>query len=154
LNWESNPNNESHTPFLGCFRCHDDNHVNVDELGNEQETISVECNLCHTVPIIGKGDELIVEAPVIVGSVPASHADFRWTVAHRDVTELQKQDCFACHGQGFCNNGVCHNLEHPEDMLFTHAEIFRRLADGQTCFTCHQDVTCATCHPDGIVDNP
>lgn len=154
LNWESNPNNESHTPFLGCFRCHDDNHVSVDELGNELETISVECNLCHTVPIVGKGDELIVEAPVIVGKVPASHEDFRWTVAHRDVTEEDKQDCFACHGQGFCNNGVCHNLEHPDDMLFRHAEIYRRLADEQSCFTCHQDVTCATCHPRGIVDNP
>lgn len=154
LNWESNPDNESHTPFLGCFRCHDDNHVRVDKLGNELETISVECNLCHTVPIIGKGNELIVETPVIVGNVPASHEAFSWTVEHRNISTEQKQDCFACHGQGFCNNGVCHNLEHPEDMLFKHAEIYRRTADEQTCFTCHQDVTCATCHPSGIVTNP
>jgi len=154
LNWESNPDNESHAPFPGCFRCHDDNHVRIDQLGNELETISVECNLCHTVPIIGKGDELIVEAPVIVGEVPASHKNFSWTVEHRNISAEQKQDCYACHGQGFCNNGACHNLEHPADMLFKHAEILRRIVDEQACFTCHQDVTCATCHPDGIITNP
>ncbi len=154
LNWESNPDNKSHSPFLGCFRCHDDNHVSVDDLGNELETISVECNLCHTVPIVGRGDELLVEAPVIVGDVPESHAEFKWTIDHRSISDQQKQDCFACHGQGFCNNGVCHNLEHPEDMLFKHAQIFRDIADEQTCYTCHQDITCANCHPNGIVANP
>ena len=32
LNWKTNPNNERHTPFAGCFRCHDDKHVSVDEV--------------------------------------------------------------------------------------------------------------------------
>ena len=77
LDWKSNPNNERHTPTLGCFRCHDDNHVSMDQDGNasvdengNQETISAECNLCHTVPIVARGSELVVEAPVIVGDVP------------------------------------------------------------------------------------
>lgn len=154
LNWKTNPNNEAHTPDLGCFRCHDGNHILVSGDGSPGESISVKCNLCHTVPILGRGDALLVEAPVIVGAVPDSHADFRWTIAHRGISEAQKQECYLCHGQGFCNNGVCHNLEHPEDMLYKHAEIFRQSQDQQTCYTCHQDITCMRCHPGGVVENP
>jgi len=154
LNWQSNPDNERHTPFPGCFRCHDDKHVSLDVSGNEVDTISIKCNLCHTVPIVGRGDDLLVEAPVIVGSTPDSHADFRWTVEHRTVTEVQKQDCYQCHGQGFCNNGACHNLSHPEDMLYTHPEEYQK-SGGQVCYTCHQNnVLCSRCHPAGIIRNP
>jgi nitrate/TMAO reductase-like tetraheme cytochrome c subunit len=126
VNWMTNPNNERHTPFAGCFRCHDDKHVSVDEAGNEQAVISVACNLCHSVPIVGRGDDLLVEAPVIVGAVPDSHADFRWTIEHRSITAAEQQECYQCHGQGFCNNGACHNLSHPPDMLYTHAEEYRK----------------------------
>ena len=153
LNWETNPNNEKHTPSLGCFRCHDGKHVSVDAAGNEVETISVKCNLCHTVPIVGRGDEILVEAPVIVGTVPPSHSDFRWTVEHRSVTDNGKQECFNCHGKSFCNNGACHNLSHPENMLFTHADEYRKRG-GQVCYTCHQNILCSRCHPGGIVSNP
>lgn len=154
LDWKSNPNNERHTPTAGCFRCHDGNHV-LDETagtGNE-EVISVKCNLCHTVPIVGRGDEMIVEAPVIVGEAPASHADFRWTIEHRNVTDAEKLECYNCHGQSFCNNGACHNLSHPPDMAYTHAEEVKKQGT-QVCYTCHQNVTCTTCHPSGIVKAP
>ncbi len=155
LTWRTYPNNERHTPFAGCFRCHDDKHVSVDERGNEVEVISVKCNLCHTVPIVGTGDELLVEAPVITGAIPASHEDFRWTIEHRTVTEQQTQEeCLQCHGQNFCNNGACHNLDHPEDMVYTHAEEYKQRGD-RVCYTCHQNfVLCSRCHPGGIVQNP
>ncbi len=155
LSWQTYPNNERHTPFMGCFRCHDDKHVRIDERGNELQAISVKCNLCHTVPIVGKGDEQLVEAPVITGPVPASHEDYSWTIEHRSTSEAEQQeDCFQCHGQNFCNNGACHNLEHPEDMVYTHAEEYDRHGD-QVCFTCHQNyVLCSRCHPGGIVENP
>lgn len=153
LTWQTNPNNARHTPSLGCFRCHDGKHVAVDPAGNEVETISVKCNLCHTVPIVGRGHDMLVEAPVIVGSVPDSHADFRWTIEHRSTTEADKQECYNCHGQGFCNNGACHNLSHPPNMLFTHADEYWKRGD-QVCYTCHQDILCSRCHPGGIVTNP
>ena len=153
LNWESNPNNENHSYSLGCFRCHDDKHVSVDTSGENTDLISASCNLCHTVPIVGRGDDLLVEAPVIVGSVPETHSSFRWTIAHQGITDAEKQDCYQCHGQGFCNNGICHNLNHPPDMLFSHAEEYRQQG-GQVCYICHQDINCSRCHPAGIVDNP
>ena len=152
-NWATNPNNEKHTPFPGCFRCHDDKHVAVDTAGNEVQTISVKCNLCHTVPIVGRGAETLVEAPVIIGALPTSHADFRWTIEHRNVTDAEKKACFDCHGQAFCTNDACHNLSHPKDMLFSHAEEYRKQGN-QVCYTCHQDVLCSRCHAGGTIANP
>jgi len=152
LNWQSTPDNEKHTPFPGCFRCHDDKHVAVDQDGQE-ETISAQCNTCHSVPIVGRGDEMLIEAPVIVGAVPESHSDYRWTIEHRDVDSAQEASCYLCHGQGFCNNGACHNLEHPENMLFTHGDEYWQQGD-QVCYNCHQDILCSRCHPGGIINNP
>ncbi len=117
------------------------------------ETISVKCNLCHTVPIVGRGDELTIEAPVIAGAAPDTHADFRWTIEHRDTAEAEKQDCYQCHGQGFCSNDACHNLNHPTDMLYTHADEYREQGE-QVCYTCHQDILCSRCHPGGVIGNP
>ncbi|NOX61730.1 MAG: hypothetical protein GXP42_07275 [Chloroflexi bacterium] len=153
LNWKTNPNNARHNPFPGCFRCHDGKHVSLDENGNEVEVISVKCNLCHTVPIVGRGDDMLVEAPVVVGQVPPSHSDFSWTIEHRSVQDAQSEGCYDCHGQRFCSNGVCHNLSHPPDMLYSHAEEYRKRG-GQVCYTCHQDVLCSRCHPGGIITNP
>ncbi len=151
LTWETNPNNERHTPSLGCFRCHDGKHFSIGADGSE-EVVSAQCNLCHTVPIVGRGNDLLVEAPVIVGNVPSSHSDFRWTIEHRNVTDAEKQNCLNCHGGAFCNNGACHNLSHPEDMLFTHPQEYREQG-GQVCYTCHQNIMCTRCHPAGIFQN-
>lgn len=152
--WQTNPNNEKHTPFLGCFRCHNDSLISVDPSNNVgRETISSACNLCHTVPIVGRGSEILIEAPVIVGAAPESHNDYSWTISHRSTTEAGKQQCYQCHGQGFCNNAACHNLSHPADMLFTHAEEYKRTG-GQVCYTCHQNISCARCHAGGIIQNP
>jgi len=153
LNWKTNPDNERHSPFLGCFRCHDGKHATINSEGAEVEIISVKCNLCHTVPIVGRGSDVLFEAPVIVGAVPASHSDFRYTIEHRTTTDEERQECYQCHGQGFCNNEACHNLKHPPDMLYTHADEYRRTGD-QVCYTCHQDILCSRCHPGGIVAGP
>jgi len=153
LNWQTNPDNEVHSPFLGCFRCHDDKHALVDPAGNEVEVISVECNLCHTVPIVGRGDAMLVEAPVIVGAAPESHSDFRYTVEHRTTTDAEREECYQCHGQGFCQNEACHNLSHPADMLYTHSDEYRRTGD-QVCYNCHQEILCSRCHPGGRVASP
>ena len=148
LDWKTNPNNQKHTPTLGCFRCHDGKHVTATTDG-KTETISVQCNLCHTVPIVSRGNETVVEAPVIVGNVPATHTDFSWTITHQNITNAQKEECFQCHGQAFCNNGACHNLQHPTNMAFTHPQEVARVGQ-QVCFTCHQDITCSRCHPGGV----
>ncbi|MCP4540195.1 MAG: hypothetical protein GY832_23905 [Chloroflexi bacterium] len=153
LDWRANPDNERHSPFPGCFRCHDGKHSTVDAAGNQADIISVKCNLCHTVPIIGRGADVLIEAPVIAGAVPASHSDFRFTIEHRSTSEAERQECYTCHGQGFCSNDACHSISHPPDMLYTHPDEYRKIGS-QVCYTCHQDVLCSRCHAGGIIVNP
>ncbi len=44
VNWKAYPNNIGHMTDLGCFRCHDGNHVSSDG-----KVISKDCNSCHTI---------------------------------------------------------------------------------------------------------
>jgi len=51
--WRAYPNHIGHMTFLGCFRCHDGQHV--DDKGTP---ISKDCNSCHTIIAQGKDDQL------------------------------------------------------------------------------------------------
>ena len=148
LDYSTNPDNSNHSHSLGCFRCHDGNHLTSPDNG-PQEVISVECNLCHTVPIVGTGEEILVQAPSVLGTAPETHKDFSWTISHQTITEEDKTQCYLCHGTGFCNNGACHNLNHGTDMAFTHPTEVNRVGT-KVCSTCHQGITCKRCHPGGI----
>ena len=44
VTWGTYPNNVGHEDFLGCFRCHDDNHKSADG-----RVISQDCESCHSV---------------------------------------------------------------------------------------------------------
>jgi len=44
VTWGTYPNNIGHEDFLGCFRCHDDNHKRAD--GN---ALTQDCSACHTI---------------------------------------------------------------------------------------------------------
>jgi hypothetical protein len=48
VKWNVYHNNIGHLEFNGCFRCHNDKHTT-----RKGRTISMDCNLCHT--IIGQG---------------------------------------------------------------------------------------------------
>jgi hypothetical protein len=42
--WQTHPNNIGHLYFVGCFRCHDGEHVS-----SSGKVITNNCNVCHTV---------------------------------------------------------------------------------------------------------
>ena len=44
VGWGTYPNNIGHENFIGCFRCHDDNHKSADGT-----TITQDCEACHTL---------------------------------------------------------------------------------------------------------
>jgi NapC/NirT cytochrome c family, N-terminal region len=44
VTWGTYPNNIGHEDFLGCFRCHDENHKSADG-----RTLTQDCDACHTV---------------------------------------------------------------------------------------------------------
>jgi hypothetical protein len=50
--WDSHANNVGHKDFPGCFRCHDGKHLNA-----QQESVRLECNLCHSVPVVAGAEE-------------------------------------------------------------------------------------------------
>jgi nitrate/TMAO reductase-like tetraheme cytochrome c subunit len=55
LGWGTHPNNIGHEDFLGCFRCHDDNHKSADG-----RVISQDCNACHAVLAMDEQDPKIL----------------------------------------------------------------------------------------------
>lgn len=56
VGWGTYPNNIGHEDFLGCFRCHDDNHKSADG-----RTITQDCAACHTVLAMEESDPQLLE---------------------------------------------------------------------------------------------
>ncbi len=75
VDWRSHRDNAGHLYSLGCFRCHDDQHVS-----REGKRISKECTLCHTV----------------LGDTPAT-SEFQHPV---DLGDLRNFNCADCHTGG------------------------------------------------------
>jgi hypothetical protein len=112
VGWETHPRNDGHREFPGCFRCHDGKHTSPDN-----ETVRLECNLCHSIPeIVEPGGE----APVIAlerGDEPDSHLDSNWLARHRFEFDLTCAECHDVSNPGgtdnssFCSNSGCHATE-------------------------------------------
>lgn len=108
-NWDSHPNNLGHIRSAGCFRCHDGKHLDV-----EQESIRLECNLCHSIPVVASETDFVASIEISRGPEPQSHLHANWIGLHRDVFD---KTCANCHTTGdaggtsntsFCSNSACH----------------------------------------------
>lgn len=75
VDWRTHRDNIGHLTSLGCFRCHDDQHVSKDG-----KRISKECNVCHTVL-----------------SENQKNAQFEHPV---DLGDLRAVNCADCHTGG------------------------------------------------------
>jgi hypothetical protein len=83
VSWETHPDNLGHYYSLGCFRCHDGQHISSDG-----KVISKDCNQCHTVLSESEG------ANTIAGAASVS---FQHPV---DLGDLTQVDCGDCHTGG------------------------------------------------------
>jgi hypothetical protein len=54
VRWDKYPVNIGHIKTMGCFRCHDDNHVS-----KSGKIISKDCNLCHLINSQGEPGNLV-----------------------------------------------------------------------------------------------
>jgi len=72
VDWRTHRDNVGHLYTLGCFRCHDDQHVSADG-----KRISKECTVCHTV--LGES---------------GANATFQHPV---DLGDLRNFNCADCH---------------------------------------------------------
>jgi len=107
--WTSHPNNVGHKDFPGCFRCHDGKHLNADG-----KAIRLECNVCHSVPVVVGPQDFVTNIEISRGPEPQSHLNPNWIAGHR--THLGPT-CALCHttsnpggtdNTSFCSNSACH----------------------------------------------
>ncbi len=107
--WDSHPNNVGHQFSPGCFRCHDGKHLNDD-----QEAIRLECNVCHSIPVVAEFGDFVAEIEISRGPEPETHRNPNWISMHRDVFDQTCQNCHTTEdpggisNQSFCSNIACH----------------------------------------------
>jgi hypothetical protein len=80
VDWRTHPDNVGHFYFQGCFRCHDDQHV--DERG---KAIAKDCHICHDILSEAQAGEAMFEPP---------KQDFQHPV---DLGDLRAVSCSDCH---------------------------------------------------------
>jgi mono/diheme cytochrome c family protein/nitrate/TMAO reductase-like tetraheme cytochrome c subunit len=116
VDWETHPNNLGHINSPGCFRCHDGKHLNA-----EQEAIRLECNVCHSIPVVVGKEDFVTNIEISRGLEPESHRNPNWISLHNQVFD---QTCSSCHATddpggtsntSFCSNSACHGS------VFTYA---------------------------------
>jgi mono/diheme cytochrome c family protein len=109
--WNSHPNNVGHKDAPGCFRCHDGKHLNP-----EQESIRLECNICHSIPVVAGPSDFVVNIEISRGPEPASHLSPNWIGLHREVFDSTCANCHSTENPGgtdnssFCSNSACHGI--------------------------------------------
>jgi hypothetical protein len=112
VTWTTHPNNVEHKDWAGCFRCHDGKHLN-----EQGESVRIECNLCHTIPLQAPADGSSVLMALSDAYEPESHIDSNWIARHRFEFDATCQGCHDVSNPGgsddtsFCANSACHATE-------------------------------------------
>ncbi len=109
VDWTTHPNNVGHINSPGCFRCHDGKHLDA-----QKQAIRLECNLCHSVPVVKGQDDFVTNIEISTGPEPESHLNPNWISLHNQAFG---PSCSACHdtkdpggtsNTSFCSNSACH----------------------------------------------
>jgi hypothetical protein len=109
INWTTHPNNLGHINSPGCFRCHDGKH-----LDQNQQAIRLECNVCHSIPVVKGSEDFVTTIEISSGLEPESHLNPNWISLHNQAFG---ESCTTCHtmddpggtsNTSFCSNSACH----------------------------------------------
>lgn len=107
--WNTHPNNIGHKNSPGCFRCHDGKHLNAN-----QEAIRLECNLCHSIPVVAGPSDFVSDIEISRGPEPTSHKNSNWIGLHKSAIDETCTNCHTTENAGgtdntsFCSNSACH----------------------------------------------
>jgi nitrate/TMAO reductase-like tetraheme cytochrome c subunit len=116
VDWNTHPSNVGHVNSPGCFRCHDGKHLDA-----KQQAIRLECNLCHSIPVVAGAADFVTNIEISRGPEPESHLNPNWISLHNQAID---SSCSACHtmedaggtsNTSFCSNSACHGS------VFTYA---------------------------------
>jgi hypothetical protein len=116
VDWTTYPNNIGHIDSPGCFRCHDGKHMDT-----QQQAIPLECNLCHSVPVVATSQDFVAKIEISRGPEPASHLNSNWISLHHNAFDATCSNCHTVTDAGgtsntsFCSNSACHGT------VFTYA---------------------------------
>ena len=116
VDWTTHPNNIGHVYSPGCFRCHDGKHLDA-----QQQAIRLECNLCHSIPVVADSQDFVANIEISRSPEPGSHLNPNWIILHRDAFDLTCSNCHTTDDPGgttntsFCSNSACHGS------VFTYA---------------------------------
>lgn len=166
MKWDTHPDNSQHLTSPGCFRCHDGKH-----LTQENEAVRLECNLCHSIPVVAGPQDFLANLEVSRGVEPTSHKDTNWITIHHEVIDNTCENCHTMDDPGgasntsFCSNSGCHgqawefagfNAPRLREILSTviettstpESEPGTDPQDGPLSFTAIQSffATCLSCH--------
>ncbi len=114
VDWNTHPDNVGHTDFPGCFRCHDGKHLNA-----AKQAVRLECNLCHSVPVVTGSEALVTDIEIRRGPEPASHGNANWISLHNRAYDSTCANCHTTSDAGgtsdtsFCSNSACHGTTYP-----------------------------------------
>ena len=112
VDWTTHPNNLGHIDSPGCFRCHDGKHMN-----SKQQAIRLECNLCHSIPVVATSQDFLTDIEINRGPEPASHLNANWISLHHDAFDSTCSNCHSTADPGgtsntsFCSNSACHGTD-------------------------------------------
>jgi mono/diheme cytochrome c family protein len=80
--------------------------------------VRLECNLCHSVPVVSGPNQINALLELNRGFEPESHKNSNWINLHRTVFD---DSCQGCHtiedaggtsNQSFCSNSACHGASY------------------------------------------
>jgi hypothetical protein len=83
-------------------------------LNEQQEAIRLECNLCHSIPVVAGPSDFVANIEISRGPEPQSHFNPNWISLHRDVFDASCENCHTTGDPGgtsntsFCSNSACH----------------------------------------------
>ena len=109
VDWDSHPSNVGHIDSPGCFRCHDGKHLNA-----EKQAIRLECNLCHSIPVLAGTEDFVTSIEISRGPEPESHLNPNWISLHNETFNTTCANCHSTEDAGgtsntsFCSNEACH----------------------------------------------
>ncbi|MGE5251662.1 MAG: c-type cytochrome domain-containing protein, partial [Bacteroidota bacterium] len=118
VDWTTYPSNMGHINSPGCFRCHDGKH-----LDSNKQAIRLECNLCHSIPVVAGQQDFVANIEINRGIEPESHLNANWIALHNQALDSTCANCHTTDDPGgtsntsFCSNSACHGSK------FTYARL-------------------------------
>jgi hypothetical protein len=113
VDWTTHPNNLGHINSPGCFRCHDGKHLDP-----QQHAIRLECNLCHSIPVVATTQDFVTRIEISRGPEPSSHLNPNWISLHHNAFNATCANCHTTRDPGsttntsFCSNSACHGMDY------------------------------------------